>query len=319
MNNSSNTKKTKISKRLSDTAQGALFKELPQEAPKPSSSGLPDFHCPSPEVIFIGKTSLRTYLQENNLGWVICLRENLEALDWSKFTSSYDPMGRKSFHPLVMMGLTLYGILNRHASLRDLESLAKRDVGAWWLTGGLQPDHSTIGHFLTRHQEVLSESFFLSLTGDLIKRLRLRPDECAGDGTVIEAVASRYRRLSTEAAEAASHEARKRADKSPDDPKAQADAQKAETTSAIVGKRAQRAKANGDSPKAVFAELRERLGLKRFRRRGLAGVRLEFALYCSAYNLKRTWSLLGALRALLRRIMAFQTATEGGRKAFAAI
>ena len=38
----------------------------------------------------------------------------------------------------------------------------------------------------------------------------------------------------------------------------------------------------------VFAELRERQGLTRFRRRGLAGVRLEFALHCTAYNLKRT-------------------------------
>jgi hypothetical protein len=33
----------------------------------------------------------------------------------------------------------------------------------------------------------------------------------------------------------------------------------------------------------VFA----RLGLKRFRRRGLKPVRLEFALHCLAYNLKR--------------------------------
>jgi len=526
MNKSSNTKKAKISKRLPDTAQGALFKELPQEAPKPSSSGPPDFHCPSPEGIFIGDTTLRKYLEQNEKSWIIRLRENLEALDWSKFTSSYDSMGRKPFHPIVMMGLTLYGILNRHSSLRELESLARLDVGAWWLTGGLQPDHSTIGHFLIRHQEVLSESFFLSLTGDLIRRLRLRPDECAGDGTVIEAVASRYRRLSTEAAQEAARETEKQAGKSPDDPEAQGGAKKAKTAATAVEKRAQRARASGHSAKAVFvnptepeavfqpqkngtrrfgykpsvtatperlivgqdvqpsdenasveplldqyqvlmgaapvrtmwdgnyhngkilsvfaereldalcpsgpadlgrwekssprgkfskaafrydadldeyccpvggrliflgtgkdqtgidyrrygkgpcdgckqrdkcctsprgrtvkrfagdslkeimsqvmtqpaartaykrrkgmvepvfAELRERLGLKRFRRRGLAGVRLEFALYCSAYNLKRAWSLLGALRALLQRIMAFQTVTEGGRKAFDAI
>jgi transposase len=526
MNKSSNKKKAKISKRLPDTAQGALFKELPQETPKPSSTGLSDFHCPSPEAIFIGETSLRTYLQRHDRDWIIRLRENLEALDWSEFTTSYDSQGRKPFHPIVMMGLTLYGILNRHSSLRELESLARLDVGAWWLTGGLQPDHSTIGNFLVRHQEILSESFFLSLTGDIIKRLRLRPDECAGDGTVIEAAASRYRRLSAEAAKEAAHEARERADKSPDDPEAHADAKKAETTSATVKERSQKAKANGNSAKAVFvnpaepeavfqpqkngtrrfgykpsvtatperlivgqdvqpsdenasveplldqyqvlmdeaptrtmwdgnyhngrilgvfaereldalcpsgpadlgrwkkssprgkfpkeifsydadqdeyrcptggylifvgagknqsgiayrrygkgpcaeceqrgkcttsphgrtikryaadplkeimtqvmaqpaarkaykrrkgmvepvfAELRERFGLKRFRRRGLAGVRLEFALYCSAYNLKRAWSLLGALRALLRQIMAFQTVTKADREVLAAV
>ncbi|HYD48958.1 MAG TPA: transposase [Terriglobales bacterium] len=37
----------------------------------------------------------------------------------------------------------------------------------------------------------------------------------------------------------------------------------------------------------VHAELRERFGLRRFRRRGLRMVRAEFALYCLAFNLKR--------------------------------
>jgi hypothetical protein len=41
----------------------------------------------------------------------------------------------------------------------------------------------------------------------------------------------------------------------------------------------------------VFAELRERQGLVRFHRRGLRSVRLEFALHCVAYNIKRTLSL----------------------------
>jgi transposase len=38
----------------------------------------------------------------------------------------------------------------------------------------------------------------------------------------------------------------------------------------------------------VYAELRERLGLRRFRRRGLIAVQAEFALYCIAFNLKKT-------------------------------
>jgi len=40
----------------------------------------------------------------------------------------------------------------------------------------------------------------------------------------------------------------------------------------------------------VHAELRERLGLRRFARRGLSGVRGEFALYCIALNLKKALS-----------------------------
>jgi hypothetical protein len=40
----------------------------------------------------------------------------------------------------------------------------------------------------------------------------------------------------------------------------------------------------------VHAELRERLGLRRFHRCGLSGVRGEFALHCIAFNLKRALS-----------------------------
>jgi hypothetical protein len=40
-----------------------------------------------------------------------------------------------------------------------------------------------------------------------------------------------------------------------------------------------------------FAELRERQGLKRFHRRGLSAVRVEFALHCMAFNLKRAVGL----------------------------
>ena len=37
----------------------------------------------------------------------------------------------------------------------------------------------------------------------------------------------------------------------------------------------------------VFAELSERFGLVRFNRRGLENVKVEFSLYCIAYNLKK--------------------------------
>jgi len=42
----------------------------------------------------------------------------------------------------------------------------------------------------------------------------------------------------------------------------------------------------------IFAELRERQGLKRFHRRGLWAVRAEFALHCIAFNLKQAAACL---------------------------
>jgi hypothetical protein len=44
-----------------------------------------------------------------------------------------------------------------------LEGLARRDAGAWWLCGGHQPDHSTIGKFIVLHGEILTEEFFVGL------------------------------------------------------------------------------------------------------------------------------------------------------------
>lgn len=49
----------------------------------------------------------------------------------------------------------------------------------------------------------------------------------------------------------------------------------------------------GEIVERVFAELRERQGLKRFHRRGLLGVRAEFALHCIAFNLKQAVACLG--------------------------
>jgi hypothetical protein len=43
----------------------------------------------------------------------------------------------------------------------------------------------------------------------------------------------------------------------------------------------------------VFSHLRGRQRLYRFRRRGLAGVRVEFALHAMAYNVSRVLALLG--------------------------
>jgi len=57
----------------------------------------------------------------------------------------------------------------------------------------------------------------------------------------------------------------------------------------------------------VHAEFRERFGLRRFRRRGLAAVRAEFGLYCIAFNLKR------ALRDVAVFIVVVASSRQGQR------
>jgi hypothetical protein len=77
----------------------------------------------------------------------------------------------------------------RQWSLRELEQLAVRDVGTWFLCGGLQPDHSTLGKFIVRHEGLLSDAFFVSTTRALAQKLGLKAGEAAADGTVIQAAA----------------------------------------------------------------------------------------------------------------------------------
>src|SRR6202007_3452453 len=87
----------------------------------------------------------------------------------------------------------------RRGSLRELERLARTDLGAMWLSAGHQPDHSTVGKYTNLHRELLAEEFFVKLVNQLARRLHLPVGVTAADGTVIEAATS-YRRLRDEAA-----------------------------------------------------------------------------------------------------------------------
>jgi transposase len=52
--------------------------------------------------------------------------------------------GRPSYHPAVLLGLYIYGYLNRIQSSRRLERECQRNVELMWLTGRLAPDFKTI-------------------------------------------------------------------------------------------------------------------------------------------------------------------------------
>ena len=65
----------------------------------------------------------------------------------------------------------------------------------------------------------------------------------------------------------------------------------------------------------VFARIKQHLGLRRFSRRGLANVRMEFALYAAAHNLGRWLALsqpdLTPVFRLLRAIFCRKTPLTG--------
>lgn len=139
--------------------------------------------------MYVGEVPLEQYLEGSGLKAVKVLGELMGELEMSAFESAYKPGGRPPIHPRLMLSLIVYGMHLRQWSLRELEQLAVRDVGAWFLCAGLQPDHSTLGKFIVRHEKLLSDEFFVSATRALAKKLGLKEGEAAADGTVIQAAA----------------------------------------------------------------------------------------------------------------------------------
>lgn len=63
--------------------------------------------------------------------------------------------GRPGYAPGALLGLYLYGYLNRVRSSRRLERETHRNVEVMWLLGQLRPDHKTIADFRRDHPEAL--------------------------------------------------------------------------------------------------------------------------------------------------------------------
>jgi transposase len=173
-------------------------------APGPvvSTVELAQFEAPDPHAIFINQVRLDDHLNRMGETAPLKVRTFLQALSFADFEAVYPSGGRPPYAPRAMVGLILYGIMQGISSLRELERMAKIDAGCWWVTGGIVPDHSIIGRFIHRHATLLTETFFAQLTKDVLGRTRTTTRVVAGDGTVIEAAASRYRLVRQEALQA---------------------------------------------------------------------------------------------------------------------
>ena len=232
-------------KRVPNLAQESLPLAV-AETPTPECKGTgARFIDDSSYDLRLGAQRLDEYLCARGLDWVVRLRRELEGLDYTDLLVAYQGTGRPAYHPRTLLGLIIYGILNRQWSLRGLEELAVRDLGAWWICGGLQPDHSTIGDFIARHHKVLSQDFVLSLLRSLVCRLKLQSGVVAGDGTVVEAAASHYQTLKVEAATRAAEEAARALEADPDNHRMQAVAEKAQEVARVADERRERRERQG--------------------------------------------------------------------------
>lgn len=174
-----------------------------------------------PHAIFLGATSLEEHLKRSGQHAPFIVARLLTEQDWQVFERRYAGTGRAPYSPQLMLGLILYGVMQGVHSLRELERMARLDLGCMWVTGGIAPDHANIGRFIVLHEASLTQDFFESLTGSILKATNSKSTRLAGDGTVIEAACSHYNLLKQEAVKARATAARQAAERAPEDRAAQ--------------------------------------------------------------------------------------------------
>ena len=235
-------------KQVDTNPQGRLFG---LEEPEPlagavaAAVGAVVFNRPDPREIFLGAVRLDEHLRAMGTAEALHIRALLEEQSWEAFERQYKPGGRLPYAPQAMLGLVLYGIGKGISSLRGLERLARVDLGCMWITGGLCPDHASIGRFIQQHDAHMSGEFLERLTRSVLRVTASGVETVAGDGTVVQAAASRYRTLKQEAARAAAQAARQAAQANPDDAKLQARAAQAEQVEQTLERRAAAREAKG--------------------------------------------------------------------------
>lgn len=227
------------------TPQLGLFYEDEIKRVVEKESVISDFLSPNPDTLYIGCLPLRDFLQENQLGHVIKLREILKKTDLMPFKEKHHPAGRRPIDPCISLGLILFGMMEGKWSLRELETMSKVDVRGWWICGGVTLDHSTIGKFIIRHDELLKGKYFEELTKVILKELKIGRTDISGDGTTVEAMASRYKLLRAEALQEEIKRAREEAEQQPSGHQIQEKIEQLKEAEKILGERQDKKKQDG--------------------------------------------------------------------------
>ena len=215
------------------------------------------FEEPDPRSIRINQQPLDELLKQLGQHAPLRIRAWLAQMSFSEFERAYPPGGRPAYAPRAMLGLILSGIVQGITSLRDLERFARTDLGCWWVSGAIMPDHSILGRFIQRHAELLTEEFFDQLTRQVLKLTGSGTGVVAGDGTVIEAAASRYRQMRAEALAQALQAAREAAQAAGEHGEPSARVQQLERAQSLLEQRQQQRQARGKHPDTLAINPRE--------------------------------------------------------------
>ena len=232
--------------KLDTSGQLDLFtKDVEVETRATRRPGRVCFIDPAPTAIKLGEQRLDEHLKAVKERNAFVVRKQLEAMDFSEFEASYSPGGRPPYAPRSMLGIILYGIMKGISSLRDLEKLARIDLGCMWVSGGIYPDHSILGRFIQRHEDLLSDGFLTEHTRSVLQATHSDTEVVAGDGTIVEAATSNYQLMKAEALREKVQALREQSLLNPEDQKIEMQATQHEHALDILESRQQKRKDKG--------------------------------------------------------------------------
>jgi transposase len=116
----------------------------------------------------------------------------LDKIDIGPLLRTYKTGGTSSYHPLMLLKVTVYAYINNIYSSRKIEEALEQNIHFMWLSGMNQPDHNTINRFRSDRLKEPLRKIFVQVVELLALEGLLSLKELYTDGTKIEANANRY-------------------------------------------------------------------------------------------------------------------------------
>lgn len=146
---------------------------------------------------FLMPPSVDEWLPEKHLARFVV--DVIEGLDLRAMTGSYRGSGEASYHPIILLGILIYGYATGVFSSRKLERASYDSVAFRFIACNQHPDHDTIAAFRRRFLKQIGTVFVQVLM--LAREMGvLKLGTVALDGTKLHANASRHNALSYERA-----------------------------------------------------------------------------------------------------------------------
>jgi len=142
---------------------------------------------------FLLPPSVEDWLPRDHLARFVV--DIVDQLDLSALTRQYRGTGSAAYHPVVMLGLLIYGYATGVYSSRRIETATHESIAFRYIAANEQPDHDSLCTFRKRFLKEI-EALFVQVLCIARQMKLLKLGTIALDGTKVHANASRHSALS---------------------------------------------------------------------------------------------------------------------------